>query len=73
MSNGEPLASSSSHKEKSSLSTKPRRVQEKIMGIIFLFFAGGVLMFTILPEGAVRGVAMGLFSTGMIYYVTKIK
>ncbi|MBY0402584.1 MAG: hypothetical protein K2X66_01700 [Cyanobacteria bacterium] len=50
--------------------TKARRkknTQEKCMMILTAGFIGGVLLLTFMPEGAVRGICLGLYSC-FIYY-----
>jgi hypothetical protein len=42
-------------------------IQVKLMGVLTLLFVGGVVAYSVLPEGAVRGVAMTLI-TGLTIY-----
>lgn len=57
----------------SSKPPKPARIMEKLMLLLTLFFFGGVAMYTFLPDGPVRGIGMGLFSTGIFCMMFKIK
>jgi hypothetical protein len=45
--------------------------QLKIMGMLTVLFFGGVLMYTLLPEGPVRGMATAVFSIVTIYSMFK--
>jgi hypothetical protein len=45
--------------------------QLKIMGMLTLLFFGGIIMYTVLPEGPVRGMATAVFSIVTIYSMFK--
>jgi hypothetical protein len=52
--------------------SKPKYIQEKCMAVLALFFFGGIALFTFAPEGAIRGMSMGIYSIGMIYAMYRI-
>ena len=52
---------------------KPKRIQERIMLVLCLFFLGGFLLLTFFPSGMITGIGMGLLSTGLMVYILRIK
>jgi hypothetical protein len=47
--------------------------QERIMVMLSVVFFGGVLLFTITPEGPIRGLLTGFYSLGVMWWMLKIK
>lgn len=50
-----------------SRSDRKKGMQERFMLVLTLAFFVGVILYSVLPEGVVRGVAMGLFSC-LVYW-----
>lgn len=51
---------------------RKKRTQEKVMAILTLFFIGGVVLYSVLPEGPVRGSSIGAFSLLMTYMLYRL-
>jgi predicted lipid-binding transport protein (Tim44 family) len=47
------------------------KVQERMMGILTLAFFGGILLYTFMPEGTLRFMAIAAFSLGIIWLLRR--